>query len=134
MMLPATKQTPIDDLVEQRIVARLIIKNSLNKRLKQHLVTTHSTTKDECYPDTISDALALLSTFANQGNDTPNDEAVVSYHEAISDIIHDDDSRTHYSRKQVPTMTMALPKRSSMIMKITPIMLPSMQVLWPQSF
>jgi hypothetical protein len=90
MLLPNDKQGPIDDLVEQRTVARLIVKNSLNKRLKQHLVTTHSTTKEECYPDTISDALALLSTFANQGKDTPNDEAVVSYHEATSDISHDD--------------------------------------------
>jgi hypothetical protein len=92
MKLPAIKQTLIDDLVEQRTVARLIVKNSLNKRLKQHLETAHSTTKEECYPDTISDALALLSTFATQGKDTPNDEAVVSYHETTPDIIHDDES------------------------------------------
>jgi hypothetical protein len=92
MKLPAIKHTPIDDLVEQRTVARLIVKNSLNKRLKQHLVTTHSTTKEECYPGTISDALAPLSTFATQWKYTPNDEAVVSYHETTSDIIHDDES------------------------------------------
>jgi hypothetical protein len=58
MKLTASKQAPIDDLVEQRTVASFIVKNSLNKRLKQHLVKTHSTTKEECYPDTISDALA----------------------------------------------------------------------------
>jgi hypothetical protein len=59
--------------------------------VKQHLVKTHSTTKEECYPDTISDALALLSTFAHQGKDTSTDEAVVSYHEASADIIPDDE-------------------------------------------
>jgi hypothetical protein len=88
--LPATEQSPIDDLVKQRTVARLIVKNSLNKRLKQHLVMKHSTTKEECYPDTISDAFALLSTFAHQGN-TSTDEAVVSYHETSPDTIPDDE-------------------------------------------
>jgi hypothetical protein len=55
-------------------------------------VTTHSTTKEECYPDTISDALALLFTFVNQGKDISNDDAVVPYHETTSDIIPNDEN------------------------------------------
>jgi hypothetical protein len=90
--LPANKQSPIDELVEQRIIARLIVKNSLNKKLKLHLMTTYSTNKEECYPNTVSDALALLSTFATQGKDTPADEAMVSYHESSPVNLHDDDS------------------------------------------
>jgi hypothetical protein len=89
--LPDSKQLPIDELVKQRTVARLIIKNSMNKRLREHLVTAYSTTKDECYPNTISDALSLLSTFAKQGQDTPPADAVVSYHESATDIIQHDE-------------------------------------------
>jgi hypothetical protein len=91
--LPESKQSPIDELVKQRTVARLIVKNSLNKRLKEHLVTAYSTTKDECYPNTISDALSLLlSTFAKQGQDTTPVDAVASYHESTADVIQDDKS------------------------------------------
>jgi hypothetical protein len=89
--LPANKQSPIDELVEQRIIARLIVKNSLNKKLKLHLMTTYSTNKEECYPNTVSDALALLSSFATQGKDTTADEAMVSYHESSPVDLHDDD-------------------------------------------
>jgi hypothetical protein len=59
------------------------------------LVTAYSTTKDECYPNTISDALSLLSTFAKQGQDTTPIDAVVSYHESTSDVIQDDESTLH---------------------------------------
>jgi hypothetical protein len=93
--LPESEQSPIDELVKQRTVARLIVKNSLNKRLREHLVTAYSTTKDECYPNTISDALSLLSTFAKQGQDTTPIEAVVSYHESTSDVIQNDESTLH---------------------------------------
>jgi hypothetical protein len=93
LQLPADKQKPIDDLVKERTVARLIVKNSLNKTLKQHLINSYSTSNDECYPNTINDAISLLSTFANQAKDNNNrDDAVVSYHEAASDTDHDDDS------------------------------------------
>ena len=85
MVLKPEDQAPIDKLVEERTVARLIVKNSLNKRLKTHLMTTYSTAKDDCYPNTINDALALLSTFAGQTTkDTPTEDAIVSYHEASS--------------------------------------------------
>jgi hypothetical protein len=92
LQLPEDKQRPIDDLVKERTVARLIVKNSINKRLKQHLINSYSTSNDECYPNTINDAISLLSTFANQGKGNNTDEAMVSYHEASSDIDHIDDS------------------------------------------
>jgi hypothetical protein len=84
MVLKPEDQAPIDKLVEERTVARLIVKNSLNKRLKTHLMTTYSTAKGDCYPNTINDALALLSTFAGPAKNTPTEDAVVSYHEASS--------------------------------------------------
>jgi hypothetical protein len=92
LQLPEDKQKPIDDLVKERTVARLVVKNSINKRLKQHLINSYSTSNDECYPNTINDAISLLSTFANQGKDNNTDEAMVSYHEASSDTNHIDDS------------------------------------------
>ena len=75
---------PIDKLVEERTVAQLIVKNSLNKNLKTHLMTTYSTATGDCYPNTISDALALLSTFAVQPAKNTTEDAIVSYHEASS--------------------------------------------------
>ncbi|OEU05681.1 hypothetical protein FRACYDRAFT_258678, partial [Fragilariopsis cylindrus CCMP1102] len=74
LKLTPEDQAPYDKLVEERIVARLIVKNSLNKNLKAHLMTTYSTAKGDCYPNTINDALALLSTFAGPAknlNQTP---------------------------------------------------------------
>ncbi|OEU19788.1 hypothetical protein FRACYDRAFT_235849 [Fragilariopsis cylindrus CCMP1102] len=83
LVMKPEDQTPFDKLVEERTVARLIVKNSLNKKLKTHLMTTYSTAKDDCYPNTINDALALMSTFAD-AKDAPTEDAVVSYHEASS--------------------------------------------------
>jgi hypothetical protein len=84
LKLTPEDQAPYDKLVEERIVARLIVKNSLNKNLKAHLMTTYSTAKGDCYPNTINDALALLSTFAGPAKNAPTEDAVVSYHEASS--------------------------------------------------
>ncbi|OEU05857.1 hypothetical protein FRACYDRAFT_257799 [Fragilariopsis cylindrus CCMP1102] len=85
LALKPADQVPIDKLVEERTVARLIVKNSLNKNLKTHLMTTYSTATGDCYPNTISDALALLSTFAVQpAKNTTTEDAIVSYHEASS--------------------------------------------------
>jgi hypothetical protein len=96
MLLPANDQIPIDDIVKERIVARLIIKNSLNEQLKEYLVKTFSVNNNTCYPNNRSDAVSLLSTFANVRNtndSTSNaDEAVVSYHEAEDIITDQDDS------------------------------------------
>jgi hypothetical protein len=47
-----TEQIPIDKLVKEHTVARLIVKNSLNNKLRAHLVTV-------CYPNSISDALSF---------------------------------------------------------------------------
>jgi hypothetical protein len=51
---------------------------------------SYSTTKDDCYPNTISDALLLLSTFVKQSKDVPSEDAVVSYHESTPSA--DDDN------------------------------------------
>jgi hypothetical protein len=90
--LSKENQAPIDALVKERTVARLIVKNSLNDRLRDHLQTSYSTT-DDCYPNTINDALSLLSTFVKSTKDSTGDEAVVSYHETTDDdgIIDCDD-------------------------------------------
>jgi hypothetical protein len=54
-------------------------------------MTSYSTTKDDCYPNTISDALLLLSTFVKQSKDVPSEDAVVSYHESTPSADDDDD-------------------------------------------
>jgi hypothetical protein len=77
LQLPADKQVPIDDLVKERTVARLIVENSLNNRLREHLMTSYSTTKDECYPNTINDAgeVPLIAAFFDcvaEVRDSPN--------------------------------------------------------------
>jgi hypothetical protein len=84
---------PIDTLVKERTVARLIVKNSLNDRLRKHLITSFST-GDDCYSNTINDALSLLSTFIKTKKDTTSEDAVVSYHDTTEedDIIDDDDT------------------------------------------
>jgi hypothetical protein len=91
LKLPGDKQSPIDDLLREIIIARLIVKDSLNNRLRDHLMTSYSTTKGYCYPSTINDALSLLSTFAKQNKDTSTEEAVVSYHETATDTDHEED-------------------------------------------
>jgi hypothetical protein len=63
MLLSEDKQKPIDDIVKERTVGRLIIKKSLNEQLKEYLVHTYSVNNNSCYPNTISDAVSLLSTF-----------------------------------------------------------------------
>jgi hypothetical protein len=66
-------------------VARLIVKNSLYEKLRDHPVTVYAT-GDDCYPNTISDALSLLSTFVKSKKDTTTDDAMVSYHKKADDI------------------------------------------------
>lgn len=66
LQLPQDKQSPIDDLVQERTVARLIVKFFLNNRLKEHLMTAFTTGDNNCYPDIISNALLLLSTFGDK--------------------------------------------------------------------
>jgi hypothetical protein len=65
------------------------------------LINSYSTSNDECYPNTINDAISLLSTFANQGKDNNTDEAMVSYHEASSDTNHIDDSSYNVQYKLI---------------------------------
>jgi hypothetical protein len=93
MLLSDADQAPIDKIVKERTIARLIIKNSLNDRAREQLLETYSVNNNTCYPNTISEALSLLSTFKNQkpnGNKKADDVAVVSYHEAtIEDDIDD---------------------------------------------
>jgi hypothetical protein len=90
LQLSADDQPPIDHVLKERTVARLIVKNSLNNRLHEHLMTSYSTTKDDCYPNTISDTLLLLSTFVKQSKDVPSEDAVVSYHESTPSADDDD--------------------------------------------
>jgi hypothetical protein len=83
LQLSPDNQLPVDELVRERTVARLIIKNSLNIRLREHLMTAYSTGDTTCYPNTISDALSLLSTFAKTNKDAGPEDIVVSYHETV---------------------------------------------------
>jgi hypothetical protein len=82
--------------VKERTVARLIVKNSLNNKLREHLVTSYSTGDSNCYPTTISDALSLLSTFVRSGKDATDDDAVVSYHETTIEFDNQDDINDDY--------------------------------------
>jgi hypothetical protein len=95
ILLSESDQEPIDDIVKERTVARLIIKNSLNEQLKQYFVQTFSVNNNTCYPNTRSDAVSLLSTFANakivDNNKSTTEDAVVSYHESEDDIIGQED-------------------------------------------
>jgi hypothetical protein len=77
-------QLPIDTIVKERTVARLIIKNSLNDNARQELAKTYSVNNHTCYPNSICEALSLLATFKMEpinNNRTP--DAVVSYHETV---------------------------------------------------
>jgi hypothetical protein len=67
----------------------------MNNYGNNNLVHTYSVNNNSCYPNTISDAISLLSTFTkapavNNNAATPAD-AVVSYHEADEDTIEYDD-------------------------------------------
>jgi hypothetical protein len=94
MILSKAEQKPIDYIVQQRTVARLIIKNSLNEQLREYLVHTYSVNNNSCYPNTISDAVSLLSTFTksptNNNNAVTPADAIVSYHETEEEDIIDD--------------------------------------------
>ena len=84
-------QVLIDNIVKERTVARLIVKNSLNNRARTELSETYSVTNDKCYPNTVSEALSLLATFKstpnnNGGGNNTSEEAVVSYHETTDDV------------------------------------------------
>jgi hypothetical protein len=76
-----------------------MIKNSLNKRLREYLVQTFSVNNNTCYPNTISDAISLLTTF-NKGGDVSNgsndnvskEEACVAYHETLTSDNNDTDT------------------------------------------
>jgi hypothetical protein len=89
LALPDADQSPIDDIIRDRIVARLIIKNSLNDRVREQLLETFSVNNNTCYPNTVSEAVSLLSTFkkkaSNNSNNNVANEAVVSYHESEPD-------------------------------------------------
>jgi hypothetical protein len=93
MLLTDAEKVPIDDIVRERTAGRLMIKNSLNKRLREYLVQTFSVSNNTCYPNTISDAVSLLTTF-KQGGDASNDntskdDAVVSYHKTDANVLDD---------------------------------------------
>jgi hypothetical protein len=94
VLLSDADQTPINDTVKERTVGRLMIKNSLNKRLREYLVQTFSVSNNACYPNTISDAVLLLTAF-NKGSDASNDnvpkeDVTVSYHETATNTDTDD--------------------------------------------
>jgi hypothetical protein len=100
LQLPIEEQTPIDDLVKERTVAKLIVKNSLNIKLREHLVTAYSTGDSNCYPITISDALSLLSTFVRSGKEASEDDAVVSYHETNIELDTADEECDEYIQEE----------------------------------
>jgi hypothetical protein len=95
-------------------------------------VTAYSTSKDECYPNTISDALSLLSTFAKQGQDTPSVDAVVSYHESTKDVIQM--MNPQYLKKRILKVIMTLSKQSTIMKQITQTVLPLTNMSWQQLF
>jgi hypothetical protein len=94
--LSETAQIPIDEIVKERTVARLIIKNSLNDQAREQLIETYSINNNACYPNTINKALSLLSTFKKPtSNKKTDDDAVVSYHETNADYDTDHDTVNH---------------------------------------
>jgi hypothetical protein len=91
---PLVEQEPIDEIVKERTVGRLIIKNSLNEQLREYLIHTYSVNNNTCYPNTISDAVSLLSTFKKASaitNGGSPEDAVVSYHEMEMDYNNDEE-------------------------------------------
>jgi hypothetical protein len=119
LVLSDDDQVPIDTIVKERTVARLIIKNSLNDNARQELAKTYSVNNHTCYPNSVCEALSLLATFKTDpiiNNRTP--DPVVSYHEtadadlnevdhqpdivAINDTkINDNDNSTKDDTRQV---------------------------------
>jgi hypothetical protein len=92
LALSDNDQIPIDNIVKERIVARLIIKNSLNDNARQELAKTYSVNNHTCYPNSIGEALSLLATFKMEpviNNRTP--DAVVNYHETVDTVLSEVD-------------------------------------------
>jgi hypothetical protein len=92
LALSDNDQVPIDNIVKERIVARLIIKNSLNDNARQELAKTYSVNNHTCYPNSIGEALSLLATFKMEpviNNRTP--DAVVNYHETADTVLSEVD-------------------------------------------
>jgi hypothetical protein len=89
LALSDANQSPIDAIIRDWIVARLIIKNSLNDRVREQLLETFYVNNNTCYPSTVSEAVSLISTFkkktSNNSNNNVDNEAVVSYHESEPD-------------------------------------------------
>ena len=84
ILLDEAHHIPIDRIVKERSIARLIIKTSLNDWAREQLSETFSVNNSTCYPNTISEALSLLSTFKNQKS-KKEEVAVVLYNEATAD-------------------------------------------------
>jgi hypothetical protein len=63
--------------------------------LKEYLVHIYSVNNNLCYPNTISDAVSLLSTFTKapviNSSTLATKDAIVSYHEAEEEVIIEDD-------------------------------------------
>jgi hypothetical protein len=92
LLLSKTEQVPIDTIVKERTVARLIIKNSLNENVRHELAKTYSANNHTCYPNTVCEALSLLATFKMKpANNNRTPEAVVSYHKTLDTVISDVD-------------------------------------------
>jgi hypothetical protein len=92
LLLSENEQVPIDTIVKERTVARLIIKNSLNENARQELAKTYSVNNHTCYPNTVCEALSLLATFKMKpANNNRTPDAVVSYHETVDTVISDVD-------------------------------------------
>jgi hypothetical protein len=88
LLLSDADQLPIDTIVKERTVARLIIKNSLNDNARQELSKTYSVNNHTCYPNTVCEALSLLATFKiKPANNNRTPDAVVHYHEAVETVI-----------------------------------------------
>jgi hypothetical protein len=94
--LTDAEQVPIDKIVKEQTVARLIIKNSSNDRDRNELLEKYSVNNNTCYPNTVSEALSLLATFKKQTSNNANrkaeEDVVVSYHETVDSYdAHSDD-------------------------------------------
>jgi hypothetical protein len=105
LILSDADQEPINAIVKEMTVARLIIKNSLNDNARAELVKTYSVNNNSCYPNTVSKALSLLVTSKmkpTNNNNRTEDEAIVSYHEMADPVIEQEDGinindDTHHS-------------------------------------
>jgi hypothetical protein len=100
IVLSDSDQEPIDNIVKERTVARLIIKNSLNNSARMELMKTYSVNNNSCYPNTISEALSLLVTFKMKPMNRTEDDAIVSYHEKFNSDDDDDVDIDIYNNQQ----------------------------------